>query len=51
MLNQQGYTDGFRLEADAGGESRVFEFIAIGSGIEVSEAIKWLPPPPALSQA
>lgn len=38
LQNQQGYVDGFRLEARDGAESRVFEFVAMASAIEVREA-------------
>ncbi len=40
MVNQQGYTDGFRVELGGVGATRVFDFVAIASAIEVWEAIK-----------
>lgn len=40
LINQQGYTDGFRIEIEAGGVTRVFDFVAIASAIEVREAKK-----------
>ena len=38
MTNQQGYSDGFRLELRSRKESRVFDFISAASSIEVFEA-------------
>ena len=38
MTNQQGYFDGFRIQMSAQGCERVFEFMSIGSCIEVYEA-------------
>jgi len=40
MVNHQGYTDGFRIELVEAPESRVFEFVASCSAIEVSEVVK-----------
>ncbi len=40
MVNHQGYTDGFRIELVEGAESRVFEFVASCSALEVSEVVK-----------
>lgn len=38
MTNQQGYFDGFRIQLAAKRRRHVFEFIAIGSCIDVYEA-------------
>jgi hypothetical protein len=40
MTNQQGYSDGFRIELWAQNRSRAFDFISIASAIEVFEAQK-----------
>lgn len=37
LTNQQGYEDGFRIQVVAEGVTRIFEFIAIASGIQVFE--------------
>ena len=38
MTNQQGYSDGFRLQLRSKNESRVFDFISAALSIEVFEA-------------
>jgi hypothetical protein len=38
MTNQQGYSDGFRIQIATKKRNHVFEFIAIGSCIEVYES-------------
>lgn len=40
LVNQQGYTDGFRIQLEARGITRVFDFLAMASSIEVQEAGK-----------
>ena len=40
LTNQQGYSDGFRIELRAKRKSRTFEFIAAASAVEVFEAKK-----------
>lgn len=44
MTNQQGYSDGFRIQLSAKQRRRVFEFVSIASSIEVYEAKKKLNP-------
>ena len=38
MENQQGYSDGIRIQLRSKSESRVFEFISAASSVEVFEA-------------
>ena len=38
LVNQQGYTDGLRIQLESGGSTRVFDFVAIATSIEVREA-------------
>jgi hypothetical protein len=40
MVNQQGYTDGFRIEIESKTRTHVFDLIAVVSSIEVREAQK-----------
>lgn len=40
MVNQQGYADGFRIHLESGSVTRVFDFVASASSIEVREARK-----------
>ena len=40
MTNQQGYCDGFRIQLGVKQQSHVFEFISIGSCIDIYKALK-----------
>jgi hypothetical protein len=41
MKNQQGYSDGFRIQIASKRERRVFDIIAIASCLEIYEGSKW----------
>jgi hypothetical protein len=41
MTNQQGYSDGFRIQLASARERRVFDIIAIASCLQVYEAVGW----------
>jgi hypothetical protein len=40
MVNQQGYTDGFRIELTDDKTIRVFDFVGLASGLDIREAKK-----------
>jgi hypothetical protein len=41
MKNQQGYNDGFRIQIAAKQKCKVFDIVAIASGLQIYEGRKW----------